>query len=196
MGWLAIGDGIRCRSWVEIKGTHIARNVIHDIRFQRHLHVDRPDDVTQFPFVDFQHPFDVRRVACPAPQSIARSRWLWVERTNLRHPPTWLWLSSRRMTVITGVSCSRCWNTGACMSSSHHRSRRTEYPPAALPHRLGAVRMSDVPCIRIVTSKNAKGRRIHLPIHRGGREQSRRVTSRVSTGQRNSTSTIIDQRFH
>jgi len=156
VGWQAIGDEIRCKSWVEIKGTHIARDVIHDIRFQLHLHVDRPDDVTQFPFVDLQHPFDVRRVAYPPSVSIARSRWLWVERTNLRSPPTWLWLSSRRMIVITGVSCSRCWNTDACMSSSHRRSRRTEFPPAVLPHRLGAARMSGARCVQIVTSENTK----------------------------------------
>ena len=65
MEWLAIGDEVGSRSWVEIKGTYIARNVVHDIRFRRHLHVDRPNDVAQFPFVDLQHPFDMRRVACP-----------------------------------------------------------------------------------------------------------------------------------
>ena len=47
------------------RDAHIARNVVHDIRFQRHLHVNRPDNVAQFPFIDFQHPFDKRWVACP-----------------------------------------------------------------------------------------------------------------------------------
>ena len=41
--------------------------------------------------------------------------------------------------------------------------------------------MSSACCIQVVTSGTGEDVRIHLPVHRGSKEQSRRVTSRVLT---------------
>lgn len=58
---------------IEIKGAYITCDVVHDIRFQRHLHVNSPNDVTELPFVDLQHPLNIRWVTCAHCVSTVRS---------------------------------------------------------------------------------------------------------------------------
>jgi hypothetical protein len=147
-------------AWIKIKGAHITCNVVHDIRFQRHLHVNRSDNVTELPSIDLQYSFGIRRVTYPHCVSTARSGRLERQTTDLRWLSTWLWLLSGRTTVITATSCSRCWNTDACTFSSHHRSRRMECLPAVLPRMWKAVRMSDVHCVHVVTTENTR-----IPAH-------------------------------
>ena len=142
--------------WIKIKGAHITSDVVHDIRFQRHLHVNCPNDVTELPFIDLQYSFNIRRVAYPHCVSIARSGRFERRTTNLQRLSIWLWLSSAQRTVITATSCSRCWNTDACTFSSHHRSRMMERPPAVLRCMMRAVHMSGAHCVYIVTSENTR----------------------------------------
>lgn len=164
-----------------MKGAHITCDVVHDIGFQRHLHVNRPNDITELPFIDLQYSFNVRRVTYPHHVSDARSIGPERQTTDLRPLSIWLWLLSARMIAITATSCNRCWNTDACKFSSHHRSRRMECPPVVLSHTWRAVCMINGRCVHVVTSESTREHvRPHLPVGHGGREQSRRVTSRAT----------------